>query len=229
MLTRTKMALCAAIVLARPSQRSLQPNLAAPKLIERPITQLSTTGTVVRRLVAHPAVMRVCRPARLAGHIEIARDKLEGSAKGPGATSLTAAMSGRFHGQFSYAARSIRMSISLRSAAKSIGLVSNDRYRTSAVAFSRSSALSRSSYAGTAFSCGDLVICCCRPLACIIRHNISAANAAGIKAGPGMCHVPSTICSNGSQNTSFASTQPRVSNFLFASNETARQVSAKVS
>ena len=98
----------------------------------------------MRRLVAHSAVMRVCRLAHLAGHIEIARDKLEGSglfvglyigqaflsecrnlAKGPGVTSLTAAMSGRSHGQFSYAARSIRMSISLRSAAKSIGLVSN--------------------------------------------------------------------------------------------------------
>ena len=72
--------------------------------------------------------MLVCRLAHLAGHIEIARDKLEGSglfvglyigqallsecrnpAKGPEATSLTTAMSGRFHGQFSYAARSIRM------------------------------------------------------------------------------------------------------------------------
>jgi hypothetical protein len=88
--------------------------------------------------------MRVCRLAHLAGHIEIARDKLEGSdlfaglyigqvllsecrnlAKGSGATPHTAAMSGRFHGQFSYAARLIRTSISLRSAAKSIGLVSN--------------------------------------------------------------------------------------------------------
>jgi hypothetical protein len=128
MLTKAKIPLCAAIVLCTAFSAFAAAKSRGPHANPTTHNTAVNDGTVVRSLETHFAVMRVCRLAHLAGHIEIARDELGGSglvalyigqallsecrnlAKGPGATSLTAAMSGRFQGQFSYSARSIRMS-----------------------------------------------------------------------------------------------------------------------